>query len=53
LREIKKDITYYRKSYARAGFRVDISGLAPEAAAERVQQSLEIFLSNESKPAVE
>jgi shikimate kinase len=52
LREIKKDITYYRKSYDRAGFRVDITGLAPEAAAERVQQSLEIFLSGESKPAV-
>jgi len=52
LREIKKDITYYRKSYDRAGFRVDITGLAPEAAAERVQQSVENFLSGESKPAV-
>ncbi|MFH0851873.1 MAG: shikimate kinase [Candidatus Peregrinibacteria bacterium] len=52
LREIKKDITYYRKSYDRAGLRVDISGLAPEAAAERVQQSLKIFLSDEPKLAV-
>lgn len=47
LREIKKDITYYRKSYDRASFQVDISGLSPEKAAERVKQSLEIFLSNE------
>jgi shikimate kinase len=48
LREIKKDITYYRTSYDRAGFRVDISGLGPDAAAERVQQALEIFLRDES-----
>jgi shikimate kinase len=48
LREIKKDITYYQTSYDRAGFRVDISGLAPDAAAERVQQALEIFLRDES-----
>jgi shikimate kinase len=46
LREIKKDITYYQKSYDRADFGVDISGLLPETAAERVQQSLEIFLSS-------
>ena len=52
LREIKKDITYYRKSYDRAGLRVDISGLTPEAAAEKVQQSLKNFLSDEPKLAV-
>lgn len=51
LREIKKDITYYRSSYGRAHLRVDISGLAPETAAERVQKSLEVFVSNESQPA--
>jgi shikimate kinase len=49
LREIKKDITYYRKSYDRADLRVDISGMSAEAAAEKVQQSLESFLSNETK----
>ena len=42
LREIKKDIIYYRKSYDRSDFKVDISGLLPERAAERVTQSLEI-----------
>ena len=49
LREIKKDITYYRKSYDRADLRVDISGMSAEEAAERVQQSLKSFLSNETK----
>jgi shikimate kinase len=49
LREIKKDITYYRKSYDRADLRVDISGMSAEAAAEKVQQSLKSFLSNETK----
>ena len=51
LREIKKDITYYRKSYDQADFRVDISGLAPEAAAELVQESLMTFLSDKQKLA--
>jgi shikimate kinase len=45
LREIKKDITYYRKSYDRADMQVDISGMSAEAAAEKVQQSLNNFLS--------
>jgi shikimate kinase len=49
LREIKKDITYYRKSYDRAGLLVDISSLSAEAAAEKVQQALASFLSNETK----
>jgi len=49
LREIKKDITYYRKSYDRVDFRVDISGMSAEEAAEKVQQSLKSFLSNETK----
>ena len=42
LREIKKDITYYRKSYDRADIRLDISGMSAEAAAEKVRQSLTI-----------
>jgi len=33
LREIKKDITYFGKSYERADFRVDISGLNGDQAA--------------------
>ena len=36
LSEIKKDITYYRKTYERAHLRVDISGLDPEQTTLRV-----------------
>jgi shikimate kinase len=36
LREIKKDITYFRKSYQRANLQVDIAGLNPEQAAWKV-----------------
>lgn len=43
LREIKKDITYFRKSYERADLRVDISDMDPREAAERVKQAVEIF----------
>jgi shikimate kinase len=49
LREIKKDITYYRKSYDRADLQVDISGLLAEEAAEKVRQALKSFVSNETK----
>jgi len=49
LREIKKDITYYRKIYDRADLRVDISGMPAAAAAEKAQQALASFLSNETK----
>jgi shikimate kinase len=49
LREIKKDITYYRKSYDRADMRVNISDLSAEAAAEKVHESLKIFLSKNKK----
>jgi shikimate kinase len=41
LREIKKDITYYRDSYNRSDLQVDVSGLSPEQAAGHVIQSLE------------
>ena len=51
LREIKKDITYYRKSYDRADLQIDISGLLPEAAAEKAQQSLMTFLIHKEKLA--
>jgi shikimate kinase len=36
LREIKKDITYFRTSYQRANLQVDISGLDPDQAARKV-----------------
>jgi len=47
LREIKKDITYFRKSYDRADFQIDISGLSPDEAAEKVTRSLEVALRKE------
>ena len=39
-REIKKDITYFRRSHARADLRVDIAGLDAAAAAVRIESSL-------------
>ena len=45
LREIRKDITYYRKSYDRADIRVDISGMSVEAASEKVRQSITYWLA--------
>ena len=44
LREIKKDITYFRKTYDRADMRVDIFGLDAEQSAEKVERSLEAVL---------
>jgi shikimate kinase len=41
LREIKKDITYFRNSYERADLQVDISGLDVLEAAQRVKLALE------------
>ena len=43
LREIKKDITYFRKSYERAHMQVDISGLDIEQAAGKVKEALEVI----------
>jgi len=40
LREIKKDITYFRKTYERAHLQVDISGLDIERAARKVHEAL-------------
>ena len=45
LSEIKKDITYFRKTYDRAHLRVDISDLDPKQAALRVKQAIEMFES--------
>jgi shikimate kinase len=41
LREIKKDMTYFGKTYARAHLRVDIAGLDVEAAARKVKETVE------------
>jgi shikimate kinase len=46
LKDIRKDITYYRKSYERADIQVDISGLNADEAARRVQQALENALAS-------
>ena len=40
LREIKKDITYFRTSYKRANLQVDISGLDPEKATRKVKDAV-------------
>ena len=45
LSEIKKDITYFRKTYDRAHLRVDISDLDPKQAALCVKQAIEMFES--------
>ncbi len=43
LGEIKKDITYFGKSYYRANLQVDISGLDQNQAAHKVKEALEKF----------
>jgi shikimate kinase len=43
LREIKKDMTYFGKTYARAHLRIDIAGLDVEAAARRVKEPVEVY----------
>jgi shikimate kinase len=40
LREIKKDVTYFRKSYKRADCRISIAGLDADEAARKVSQTL-------------
>jgi len=40
LREIKKDITYFRKSYQRANLQVDIFGLDPDQAARKIIEAV-------------
>ena len=41
LREIKKDITYFRTSYQRANLQIDISGLNADKAARKVKKAIE------------
>ena len=43
LREIKKDITYFSRSYTRADLHVDISGLDSDRAAQKVKEAVEEF----------
>lgn len=40
LKEIKKDITYFRRSYRRADLRVDIAELDAESSAEKIELAL-------------
>jgi shikimate kinase len=41
MKEIKKDITYFRRSHDRADLQIDISGLDADDAARKVEQALE------------
>ena len=41
LQEIKKDITYFNRTYKRADISVHISGLSPEQAAKKVKEMLD------------
>ncbi len=43
LKEIKKDITYFNRTYKRADISVRISGLGPEQAARKVKEMLDEY----------
>ena len=43
LKEIKKDITYFRKSYARADLQVSIKGMDVEQAAQHLLAQLKAY----------
>lgn len=49
LKEIKKDISYFRRSYQRAHITVDIKGLGPREAAIKVKEAVE-SLSGSHRP---
>jgi shikimate kinase len=49
LRDIKKDITYFRKPYERADLRVDISGLDYKQAARCVKEAVETLERSRKK----
>ena len=49
LKEIKKDITYFKKTYRRADLQVDISDLGPGGAARRIRQEIEAFAASGRK----
>jgi len=46
LKEIKKDITYFRPSYQRADLQVDISGLDQDQAARKIKDAVMEFDGN-------
>jgi shikimate kinase len=50
LKEIKKDITYFRSSYKRADLAVDIAGLDVVDAARRVRREVETSARSSRKP---
>ncbi len=43
LREIKKDITYFNRTYIRANITVDISGLNANQAAAKIKEMLDVY----------
>lgn len=49
LKEIKGDMSYYRRTYRRANVTVDIAGLGPEDAARKVCQVLDQSLAAQSE----
>ncbi len=49
LKEIKKDITYFGRTYKRADITVDIKGCNPDEAAHRVKSALESALQKENR----
>lgn len=49
LSEIKKDITYYRKSYERADLHVDIAGLDADGAAKKIEKALQAHEDSKEK----
>ncbi len=53
LKEVKGDISYFRRTYCRANMTVDIAGLGPEDAARKVCQALNQSLAAQSRPEPE
>lgn len=49
LREIKKDMTYFGRSYQRAHLRVGIAGLDVETAACRLKESVEAYIAQSQR----
>jgi shikimate kinase len=46
LREIKRDIAYFRRSFCRAHIRVDVAGCSPSKASRKVRDALKSVASN-------
>ena len=53
LKEIKKHITYFKRTYRRADFQVDISDLGPGDAARRVRREIEAFATSGSQRVID